>query len=51
MMMLPALMQLSFDPAKHLAPVPVISGSSGVFAASTALCVRTLPEFLDLARR
>ncbi|WP_424139955.1 Bug family tripartite tricarboxylate transporter substrate binding protein [Roseomonas chloroacetimidivorans] len=51
MVMLPALMQLNFDPVKDFAPVSIVASNPVVFAASTKLGVRTLPEFLDLARR
>jgi tripartite-type tricarboxylate transporter receptor subunit TctC len=52
MVMLPALTsRLNFDPAKDFAPVSIVASNPVVLAVSSKLGVRTLPEFIELARR
>jgi tripartite-type tricarboxylate transporter receptor subunit TctC len=51
MVMLPALTRLNFDPATDLTPVSIVGSNPMVLAVSASLRVRTLPEFVALARQ
>ncbi|WP_198368080.1 tripartite tricarboxylate transporter substrate binding protein [Roseomonas sp. KE0001] len=50
MVMLPALMQLNFDPAKDFAPVSIVASNPMVLAVSSSLNVTTLKDFVALAK-
>lgn len=50
MVMLPALMRLSFDPAKDFAPVSIVGSNPMVLAVSSSLKVSSLQEFVALAK-
>jgi tripartite-type tricarboxylate transporter receptor subunit TctC len=51
MVMLPALMHLAFDTEKDFAPISIVGSNPMVLGASGKLGVRTLPEFVNLAKR
>lgn len=50
MVMLPALMKLSFDPAKDFAPVSIVASNPMVLAVSSSLKVSSLQDFVALAK-
>ncbi|MCK8783801.1 tripartite tricarboxylate transporter substrate binding protein [Roseomonas sp. NAR14] len=51
MVMLPAMARLSFDPVADFAPVSIVASNPMVLAVSASLGVRTLAEFVALARQ
>lgn len=50
MVMLPALKSVKFDPAQDFAPLSIVASNPMVLAVSAKLGVKTLPEFLAVAR-
>lgn len=50
MVMLPALMRLTFNPATDFAPISIVASNPMVLAISSALNISTLKEFVALAK-